>query len=307
MRFAIAAVLVLSSFGLAGCIECNPSSVDAVVTLAPSDLQVRSLPILASGATNVAGIEVPDSHARLEFDVAVRGGPSFVEVEGLEVEVRVDGSPVPIEVHRVDGSGRWASSGSAWRGDLMDGGSLTIWWGVDWQRAGVDAIVLGEGEDVEVGVSFAWRVADCFYVSSGTVEHPARLPVSASLATTTFEAAGAARLDPGALAGATFEANLRVANGLTTRIDGGDAVAVLLPTGVGAPGAAVWTGVETYVGALPSSTVSPGETLRVTQEAPALWSGGTKGLAVLVVHLRHHAADGTAGVQDDVLGFAVEV
>lgn len=310
MRLPWCLLLVLLVPGLpalSGCIECDPEAVDATVTLEPVEVQVRSLPILSSGATEVAGIRVPDSHARLEFHVTVDGGPRVVDVHDLRLAVRVDGAAVPGLVTGVDSGGVWQEHGGAWDGSVRDGGTLVLWWTVDRERAGLDAVVLAEGAEAEAEASFSWSVDDCTHRADGKLRHTETLPVSASLVTSTFEPAGEPSLDPGTIAGASFRVDLRVKNGLTTTVEGGRAVAVLLPAGGGAPGAAAWPQVVTFVGVLPSDTVAPGETLTVREETPAPWVGGREGLAVLVLHLRHEAADGTGGVHEDVLGFAVEL
>lgn len=305
--WAVLLLVGLPGLSLSGCIECDPEDVDATVTLEPEHLRLHSLPVLSSGKTEVAGIQVPDSHGRLEFGVLVGGGPRFVDVHDLRLAVRVDGAPVPGEVVLVESSGGvWQEQGGGWSGSLRDGGRLSLWWAVDWQRAGVDAVVLDEGAEADVEVSFSWSVDDCTHRSDGSVRHDETLPVSAALVTTTFEAAGEPSLDPGVL-GARFQVDLRVTNGVTTEVRDGRAVAVLLPTGTGAPGVAAWPDVATYVGLLPGETVAPGETLTVREKTPAPWTGGREGLAILVLHLHHRAVDGTGGLHEDVLGFAVEL
>lgn len=306
MRAWLALLLLAPGLpALSGCIECSPEGVDATVALEPVSLQVRTLPVLSSGATEVAGITVPDSHARLEFQVAVDGVPRVVDVQDLRLGLRVDGESVPGRVTRVESGGTWVAQGDAWSGSLRDDGSLVLWWTVDHDRAGLDAVVLGEGAEAEAELSFSWSVDDCTYRADGTIRHRETLPVAASLVTSTFEQAGEPSLDPGTIAGARFQVDLRVKNGVTTRIEGGRAVAVLLSSG-GPPGAAAWPSVATFVGPLPADTVAPGETLTVREETPAPWVGGREGLAILVLHLRHEATDGTGGVHEDVLGFAVE-
>lgn len=307
MRVLGLCVLLFTVPGLAGCFECDPQTVDATVRLDRVDLQVRALPILASGATQVAGIQVPDSHARMEFDVGIDGGPFQVNVHNLRLEVRVDGSPLDVEVTQVESDGPWNQAGDAWSGSVRADGRLVVWWGVDWNKAGVDAVVLDEGAQVNVNMQFSWSVDDCSFRSSGRVDHDETLPITPALATTTFRATGQPSLDPGGLTGASFTVDLQVKNGVTTQIQDGDALAILLPTGLGAPGAALWPDVATQVGLLPADTVAPGETLRVREQTPTPWAGGKSGLAILVVHLEHRAVDGTGGVQNDALGFAIRV
>lgn len=320
-RIAVAALLV----GLAlapGCVRCDPKTVDATVDLALAEEEVRTLPIQASGATQVAGIEVPDSHGRLEVNLSVsHPNISRVAIEDLTLQVTVNGSRVPVEVPAIGGGGDWeqADDGS-WSGTAFDNGSIQVWWRVDrGEVAAVDEQVLPKGAPYEATVSFTWEHDGCDVRASGDVEQSFSDHVQASVDASTFQTRNRTVAWNATAAG--FRAGYETTSGLVVEVDDVEARATFLaasPTG-GGLGLVRFEDVGWNVSGEATSTVAPGDVLHVHSAAESgagasyAASGtvvppdllGSRGLVVLQVTIRYEPQDPTVSAEEDRFAYGI--
>jgi hypothetical protein len=213
-------LLLLAS--LAGCTDgCAPVTVPTQVALGLVDEEVRTLPILASGATRIAGQDVPDAHGRVEMrlDVTHHGLDNAslafedITVTGFTLRIAVDGEQVPIEIVKMDA-------------DWRNGGLVVVWWTVDFDPARDPlALALPEGREYTATIDFDWSHRDCYATASGHRTETFNDFVQASVNARTFEAAGAPSIEQGA-DGVGLKASYRVKSGLNATIRSVEARAV---------------------------------------------------------------------------------
>ena len=237
-RAAVAAVLLTSTLVVAGCTDlCTPVEVPTEVSLSLSDEEARTLPILVSGATRLAGQELPDSHGRLAFNVSVthpddtNASLAFrdVEVSGLSLALSVGGRDVPVKILQVEGGSAWRRvNDNHWDGGAVNGSRITLWWAVDKDRlASITELALDEGAAYELRVDFDWRHESCNARASGHTTATFDDFVEASVIATHLAPAGEATFErEGPRAG--FEAPMRVTSGHDVRIVGTSARAIIL-------------------------------------------------------------------------------
>lgn len=306
MRPFLPLLVVPVTFTL-GCTVCSAEPIEVEVTMDLTDEEVRALPVLSSGATDVAGVEVPDSHGRFAWRASVDSvNVSSVDLDPMRIEVRVDGDAVPIEIIRVEGV-RFLATDHEGRitGTLEDDAEVEVWWTVD---AGQDpeAVVLPEGADYEVHLDVRWRVDGCAYRAAGEIEQDDGDQVRAAVMSTTFAKDGDASVqDEGT--GHGFEVPLRIKNGVDQRVDGGIVLVTRVPGGPGAPGVVFFEQVSTKADGVPSSTVLAAQRLTVEDVAPRPFSppAPDPALDILVLVLEHEALDGTQGAETSVFGYAL--
>ena len=234
---ALAALLVLSTV-LAGCTGCSPQEVPTQVTLSLAAEEVRTLPILTSGATRVAGEELPDAHGRLEavLDVAHEGSTNAsldfndVTLQALKLGIRVGDAEVPVKLLKVEGGSSWTQrSANEWDGAAVSGSRLVLWWAVDRDRVKSPAeLMLREGAAYTATVDFDWRHEDCQARASGHLRTPFEDFVQASANAKTFAAAGAPTVETKGASMVGLKADFRVTSGLDVDVKGVAARAVFL-------------------------------------------------------------------------------
>lgn len=321
MRRAVLALLVATATIVPGCTTCDPETVQATVELTLTDEEVRTLPILASGATQVAGQEIADSHGRLAVDVNVtHPNISRVEVEDLTVEVSVNGSDVPVEVTNVGGGSSWEKAeDESWSGTAFDGGELTLHWAVDREEtSAIDEMVLPEGEPYTATVDFIWSFEGCSIRAHGSVEESFSDHVQASVDAQTFRTVDReAEWDAG---GAGFQATYETTSGLVVTVDDVSARAVFHASdGLVGLGLVTFDQVGWNVSGEPGSTVTPDDRLNVhssdqpgstgsyaesgTVTPPTL--AGEPGLMVLTVTISYEPDDPTASAGTDTFVYGL--
>ncbi len=288
---------LLLAAALAGC--CEPIPVDMTVELELVREEVRTLPILASGATSIGAIEVPDSHGRLEWKASFTSQqPSAVHVTGLEIAVEVAGQPLPIQIVRLEGLSGLSKAGDTFSGDIGNGERIVAWWTIDMQRTDADELVLPAGAPYQASIEFAWSLDGCTYSGGGEASHSFQDHIIDSVASTTFRAQSHS-ITSGNTVG--FDVRLGIKNGADTSIEDVTAVAVWLGY---VPQVATWSDPTVTVNGLPpTGTAGPGDTIRI-QGAPTPTSAATSGdgrwMLLLVVD---HDLDRTQGISQDLLGF----
>ena len=279
-----AAVLVGVPAALPGCVACEPTEGPVSIGLSLREEANHALPILASGAMSVAGIEVPDSHGRLAFDVAIHNATG-VDIDDLRLDASLDGRPLPAEITHVDGPS-WRGHDGIWEGSVRAGGRIEIHWTVDrGPLSGLDKIVLDEGSSLGLTLSFAWTHYGCEGTETGTLTETTESVVLTAADAEGFSAAAPVDLTATA-AGASVEGSFRTQGGtLTWR--SAQAVVVFLPE-TGAPSVAVAT-LEGRVDGAAASTVRPGELVRVANAAPAPFSPPAvgEGIHLTVVEIEY--------------------
>lgn len=314
MRRAVLALLVVTATIVPGCTTCDPETVHATVELSLADEEVRTLPILASGATRVAGQEIADSHGRLEVDVNVtHRNISRVEVDDLTLEVSVNGTVVPVEVTNVGGGSDWeqADDGS-WSGEAPDGSTLTVHWVVDREQADVADMVLPKGAPYQATVDFAWSYEGCSIRAHGSVHRSFDDHVQASVDAQTFRTVD--RRAEWDATGAGFNATYRTTSGLVVTVEDVQALAVFHAADA-TPGVGLVTFEEVAwnVSGDPGNTVTPEDRLHVHSAEAADPGGGyaasgtvtpptlmgQPGLMVLSVTIRYRPDDPTASAETD--------
>lgn len=314
MHRAVLALLVVTAAIVPGCTRCDPETVEATVELTLSDEEVRTLPILASGDTQVAGQEVADSHGRLEVDVNVtHRNISRVDVDDLTVEVAVDGTAVPVEVTNVGGGSGWdqADDGS-WSGQAPDGSTLVLHWVVDRDEADPADLVLPEGAPYEAAVDFTWSYEACSIEAHGSVNESFGDHVQASADAQTFRTVD--RQAEWDATGAGFNATYETTSGLVVTVEDVSVQAIFHASdGLVGLGLVTFDQVGWNVSGDPGSTVTPDDRLNVHSSDQPGSAGsyaktgtvapptvaGEPGLMVLTVTISYQPEDPTASAGTD--------
>jgi hypothetical protein len=318
-------ISVLAALITSGCANpCAPEEVPTVVGIGLAVEDVRTLPILVSGATRNGDKELPDAHGRLDVRVAVdhpgltNASLAFKDIEilGLKLAVDVDGRTGPVEVLLIEGGSGWTQRGAnEWNGDAIASSVLTVWWRVDPDRAPLlDALLLPEGLPYTATVSFDWRHESCTARASGHVETAFDDFVQASTNAVTFSPVGEPHVET-PLTGAGFRASFTVRSGLEARIESVTARAVMY-AGTQPPTLAIVTFplVGWLVNDADTDTVTPRDALEV-RSIDARGDYATSGIAlpgvprgspsatVLIIEIKYSPTDGTAGSTQDEFAF----
>ncbi len=234
----IALLLAASTF-LAGCTDfaCTPTQVPTTVTLDLVREEARTLPILTSGETRLAGQPLPDSHGRLEFEVNIdhpgltNESLNFtdIQIHAFRLTVQVANLTVPVEVLRVEGGQGWTRIGkNQWDGNAVDGSRLAAWWTVDRDASpSPAAVLLQEGAPYVATVAFDWIHESCVAKASGHLETPFSDFIEASANARTFASVTAPRLHA-ASGTAAIAAEYRIVSGLDVEVTEVAARAVFL-------------------------------------------------------------------------------
>jgi hypothetical protein len=281
------AAVFLATLTLSGCgVSCEPTSIAMDVKLALTSEQTRTLPILASGKTSVAGVEIPDSHGVLDWDVSFTDDRvNVVDVQDLRLEISIMGNSVPVQIVKVEGmdSSR-----------LYDRDHVRIWWTVDPHRATPVERALHEGDSYQAKIRFHWSLDGCQYSGDGIAEAVNPGFVQPSVITTTFNPTSGAVSTSGA--NASYEAHASIKNGISTTIQKVTAVAL----GLGdVPGTVLWTQSTVTVNGLPVSSAAPGDDVGFSG-SPLPTSGAAPWL--LVLYVEHQSTSGP-GTQRDTLAW----
>jgi hypothetical protein len=314
----VSSLVVLAAF-LAGCTNCAPTTVPAVLSLSIAGEEVRTLPMLISDATTIAGVPlpIPDSHGWLDLRHAVSHNLSRVRVDYLEVSIVVDGRDIPIRLVHATG-GDLALHGPRASGGIPREGVVRLWWAVDRDHAAsAQDLVLPEGRPYRATVQVAWSHESCAYRANGDATADVDDFVQASANARMFQSQGAPRWEA-TPTNAGFRADLRVRSGLEATVTGAGALAVHLPQGAGAPAVVTFPRVGWSVNGLPGNQVTPRDAFQAFSAtalsgaayapsgtfAPPGATGGP-GLYVLVLDLRYRAADPTLGASRDTFAWGI--
>ena len=253
LRGLALSAFLLASAVLAGCTSaCAPQEVPTQVRLSLADEEVRTLPILTSGATRVAGEELPDAHGALTFVLNVTHEGSTneslnfndVDMQALTLAVQVGGASVPVKLLKVDGGSSWSQRGAnEWDGRAVSGSRITLWWTVDRDRVQSPAdLMLREGAGYTATVDFDWRHESCYARASGHLTQAFQDFVQASVNAKTFAAAGEPVVETAGANAVGLKADFRTTSGLEVDVKGVTARAVFLgpsaSVGAGANGTA---------------------------------------------------------------------
>lgn len=286
-RRTFALLALLATLTLSGCgVSCEPTPINMNVPLALTAETVRTLPIIASGKTSLAGVDVPDSHGVLEWDTSFTDGRiGYVDVSNIQVDISIQGTSVPVEIVRVEGLEY---------GRLYEGGHLRLWWRVDPHRTTLTQRVLNEGDAYQARVSFYWSLDGCEFSGHGTAALQNQGFVQPSAITTTFNPGSAAVSTAGA--NASYEAHATIKNGISTNIQKVTAIAVALGD---LPGAIVWTQSTITVNGMPVSAAAPGDDVKFSG-SPLPATGSAPWLLVLYVG---HQSTANPGSQQDTLAW----
>lgn len=297
-RVVLLALALLSS-ALAGCTSmCSPVEVPTEVALGLEDEEVRTLPVLVSGATRVAGQEVPDAHGRMELRVDVHH-PGLtneslnftnVAVYALALRIEVEGQAVPTKLLRIEGESGWSDvGGDRWNGGLRSGERIVLWWTVDHEQD-LLAIALPEGKQYEATIEFDWDHDTCNVYARGHTSTTFLDAVQATVNARTFAASGTPQLEV-APSGIGLLANFTVRSGLNVTVTGVEARAVRHGTTTMSVEAAGVTGVTTALPGAGGAGADAGAQANATVQVPLL------GLALfpqLATHVNGRASQDVA-------------
>jgi hypothetical protein len=320
-HLALALLLALAPLALAGCASCASEPVPAEVALALQAEEARTLPILASGATHLAGLSLPDSHGWLDLQMNVSHDIPGIEVDDLRLTAKVAEQEVPVALLKVDGGRGWSQQqgGRTWAGQADDGAVLRLWWAVDREQVeSVQQLRLAEGAVYEATVDFAWRHTGCGPTAHGHVTQAFSDFVEASVNARTFSTVGEPSFEATA-AGAGFKADYRIRSGLEVTVDRATALAVILKAGPASLlGVATFPHVGTLVNGIAGTHVKPGDALRAQSTAAGVGQvyapsgvmtpAGMSvrgGLVVLLVELGYTPGDPTLGAQSDRFAYGI--
>lgn len=281
------AAIVLAALTLTGCgASCETTPVFMEVQLTLTAEQVRSLPMLASGKTGLAGVDVPDSHGVLDWDVSFTDSRiDMVDVGDLQLEIAISGTSIPVKILKVEGVDY---------GRLYDGDHIRIWWTVDPNHATPLERSLHEGDSYQAKIKFPWYLSGCVYSGNGVAEEVTPGFIQPSVITTTFNPVSGVVSKSGA--NASYEAHASIKNGISTTIQGVTAIAV----GLGdLPGTVLWTSSSVTVNGLPGAVAAPGNDVGFTGGAMPT-SGAAPWLLVLLVE---HQSTSGPGTQHDTLAW----
>lgn len=319
-QIGAATLLLLGLFSVpfSGCM-CDSEKVEFDVDLTRSEEIVRTLPMLVSEGTRIAGvpIPVPDSHGFLDLKVDVpHPNITQVNVADFRASLEVDGRDLPVRVVAIDGETRWREQreNRTWSGGLEDGETIRLWWAVDRQRADFADLVLKEGAPYRIRFTFEWDADDCSFAASGDVDETFNGIVRASVNAKTFQRAGTPHIDP-QKDHIGFRANYAIKSGVSVNLDSSSGIAVVLSKGE--LSAAVMPKVSWTVNGLPGSAVKAGDTLATfsaSTTSPATYarSGAVlptgsiapESLVIVVQDLTYRATDGSLGTVADGFAFA---
>jgi hypothetical protein len=291
----------------AGCLaECFVKHDPTELVIDAAAEEVRTLPVIDSGHTSIAGIQIPDSHGLFRYNLTLSKTVPRADVTRLTLAVQVAGHDVPLKITRIDsGVSTWQSVGGGWQGAIRNGSALAIWWTVDRSLAtSPTELMLTEGASYQQRLQFHWEAPPCTTDAAGDVDSSSTGFVRASLVTTTFAKSANPTIRHGAAMG--FSATYHVTNGITAVLDRTRATIVYLPAGPGAPGVAYFSDLAATVDGQAATQVAPGKTLTLASKAdlPLLPAGtlASHGLYILLVEVTEHPSDATAGNRVDLLG-----
>jgi hypothetical protein len=313
MRLVVSS-LVLLAFG------CFSEEADSItVTLSQDGEEVRTLPVLASGAVSLLDVDVPDSHGSIDFGVHITGATE-VELTSLGFAIEVDGAPLDVRITRQHVGDTNVATGPI-PSTLHDGDVLTI----DFRARQLDDIMLPEGVGYTAALDLGWREVTLETIRQADT---ASLEVVDTVAATVDAGSFALLSDPAAevfapaATGAEFSAAAEITSGLTVDIQAVRARTVYFGTDDTVPGIglAIHDAVAHQVGGSNAVTVAPGATLDLYSSsdpdgspAPSGVAGvsasvgdASGGKAVLTIEIDYEPTDGTPGVQTDVLVVATD-
>ncbi len=316
---AVVALLPLTA-ALSGCL-CAPQTVPAVVSLSDVSEEVRTLPIVVSGATHIAGIELPDSHGVFSFDIDVSHNLTDIEVWNMTVRVDVGNVRIPVEIVHIEG-GRYLyhDGDGTWAGNVLAGDRLDLYWVVDRDLIGTVAeLVLSEGDSYALTLDFSWEHDGCDHKAKGVFRETHDDFVQASVNTRSLATDGEPFFEHGAT-GAGFRADYRITSGLDLTIDRATVIGVYFATDTTAElGVVTFPNVGWTVDGAEADVVTPNDVLRIQSTALAAASGtygasGTllpatlaagPGLVVLLVNIAYTPTDPTLGAERDSFAYGI--
>lgn len=148
--FAALAVLFCFTFTACGP-ECSPEP-DLVVTMDQDIEEVRALPILASGKTELLAVQVPDSHGDFTVNLRITNAP-YVIVDDFRVDQLIAGQPQDIELIRF----RHNDEDLEKTDQAFNQSKLRF----NWRMKQLADYALTEGQQYTSKVTLNWRYAGC--------------------------------------------------------------------------------------------------------------------------------------------------
>lgn len=308
----------LVPLALVACVSTPPEDISVSLALESEDL--RNLPVIASGATSLLGLDVPDSHGELDARVTITGADS-VTFRSLEFQVQVEGQALDVRMVR-QRTPRGDLQGGLTASTIQDGDVLTF----HFRARSLNDLVLPEGDGYAAQLALAWEEDTLASArETGTASLDVGDFVAAAFDTGSFALMASPReaLEPDAVAGAQVRAAAEITSGLDVDIDAARVQVVYFGTDDVVPGIglALIDSPAAQVGGAPATTVTPTDVLDVftsddPSAAPATYGPAgtvalvgevTGGKAVVTVELDYTPSDGTAGVTTDVLAYVADV
>lgn len=303
---------------LAGCFSTAEDEISVSLELEAEE--VRDLPVLASGATSLLGLDVPDSHGELAVRVNIEGASS-VAFRGLELQVQVDGAPLEVRMVRQRTPREDLQAGlTATR--IQDGDVLRF----HVRARSLNDLALPQGVPYGADLALSWDEDTIETVrETGTAALQVSDFVAAAVDSGTFELLAQPReaLEPDATEGAQFRAAAEVSSGLTVEVVAASARVVYFGPEAAVPGIglALVDAPALQVGGAPAGAVAPDDVLDIYSssapaESPAPYTaGGTaaavgsvaSGKALVTLELDYEHTDGTPGVTTQALAFITDL
>lgn len=300
---------------------CFGTAADEIsVTLELQAEDARDLPAIASGATSLLGLDVPDSHGELSARVTIDGA-STVIVRSIEFQVQVDGEPLEVRMVR-QRTPRGDLQGGLVGTVIQDGDILVF----HYRARALNDLVLPQGMPYGIDLAISWE-EDTIGATRETGTAGLRVDdfVAATVNTGSFALLDQPRSvdPPDTVAGAGFQSAAEVTSGLAVTVM--DARVQIVYFGVGDELPALGLGLidspAAQVNGDPAGEVTPSDTLEIysstsPSDSPAPYAASgtvattgdvTGGKAVVTIELDYEPTDGTAGVQTDLLTYVADI
>lgn len=294
MRAWWVCLILLPLTASSGCLECEPERIAFDIDLHMDSAEARTLPILASGATKVGDLDLPDSHGVFTFSPQIdRRNTTRVSLTGLDIRIEVGGQDVDFDIVHTQGLGS-GDVDMPLEGTLREDRPVSIWWRLS------DSVSLPEGTAYTVHLEADWILSGCAYRASGTAYGAASEVIKASAVAQAFGIRGKPDIgDAGG--GKTLDARFNLRTGIETKVD--EVHGFLLQAANG-PGVAAFPAMELRVDGVAGDVVAPGQQLEVSERLPVpLTPPAESTESALVVFIIHYSSqDGTPGAGTDVVG-----
>jgi hypothetical protein len=199
MKAALAAALALCACGA----PCKDP--DVTVVLTPELEDVRSLPILVSGKTQLPGLilDVPDSHGEIKIKVALTNAKA-VTVTAMDYGTTVAGADKPVQINaRRKGASDFGALGEVSTGDVL---------GYHWRTKEFTDLALPVAAAHVGKPSVAWKFQGC-RVQTGTATVDVPGTIKAASSAKNFKLVGVEAIQPNPAKGVKVRMRLKSAVG----------------------------------------------------------------------------------------------